>query len=152
MRRKEKEITERSAIEAVIFKSTVCRLGLSGGKFPYVVPMCFGYKDSNLYLHGALKGRKIDTIKENPNVCVEFESHAEIVKAEIPCNWGMKYQSVISFGKAELLQSLDEKRKALNVIMRQYYDRTFVFEDAYLTATAVIRIEVQYMTGRQSGF
>ncbi len=152
MRRKEKEIKEKTAIEAVIQKSTVCRLGLSDGRFPYVVPMCFGYKDSAVYLHGALKGRKIDIIKENPNVCVEFESHAEIVKAEKACSWSMKYQSVIVFGKAELLQRLDEKCKALNIIMRQYYDRAFVFEDDYLSATAVIRIEIQHMTGKQSGF
>jgi uncharacterized protein len=105
-----------------------------------------------LYLHSALKGRKIDILRENSNVCVEFESHAEIVKADTPCNWGMKYQSVIGFGNAELLQNFDEKRKALNIIMRQYYDRTFVFEDDYLKATAVIRIEIQHMTGKQSGF
>ncbi len=152
MRRKEKEIKEPAAIEAIIQKATVCRLGLSEGQFPYVVPMCFGYQNSVVYLHGALQGRKIDIIKQNPNVCVEFESHAEIVKAERPCNWSMRYQSVIGFGKAELLQDLAEKRKALNVIMRQYYDRPFCFEDDYLKSAAVIRVEINCMTGKQSGF
>jgi nitroimidazol reductase NimA-like FMN-containing flavoprotein (pyridoxamine 5'-phosphate oxidase superfamily) len=34
MRKKEKEITEKTAIEAVVRKSLVCRLGLSDGNTP----------------------------------------------------------------------------------------------------------------------
>jgi nitroimidazol reductase NimA-like FMN-containing flavoprotein (pyridoxamine 5'-phosphate oxidase superfamily) len=152
MLRKEKEITEKSAIEAVIQKSIICRLGLYDGKFPYVVPMCFGYKDNILYLHGALKGKKIDVIRQNPNVCVEFESCAEIVKAEIPCRWGMRYQSVIGFGTADLLKDLDEKQKALNMIMIQYGDQAVDFKRAFLNKTNVIRVVIDHMTGKQSGF
>ncbi|RLC30812.1 MAG: pyridoxamine 5'-phosphate oxidase family protein [Deltaproteobacteria bacterium] len=152
MRRKEKEIVDRSVIEAVIQRSTICRLGLSDGRFPYVVPMCFGYKENTLYLHSALKGKKTDIIRKNPNVCVEFEYDAAIVRKKIPCRWGMKYQSVIAFGKAELLHRLDEKQKALNIIMKQYGSQAFIFEDAALAATAVIRIEITDITGKQSGY
>ena len=150
MRRKEKEITEASAIEAIIKKSLVCRLALSDGNFPYIVPLCFGYRDKVLYFHGSLKGKKIDIIRKNQNICFEFDINTEIVKAEDACHWSMKYKSVIGFGKAVLLEDLDEKRKALNIIMSQYSNRTFQFDDATLKGTVVIKIEIESMTGKQS--
>ena len=63
MRRKEKEISEESAIEAVIKKSIVCRLGMVDEGKPYIVPLCFGYKDRTIYVHGSLKGKRIDAIR-----------------------------------------------------------------------------------------
>ena len=150
MRKKEKEITEVSAIEAIIKKSLVCRLALSDGNFPYIVPLCFGYRDRVLYFHGSLKGKKIDIIRKNQNICFEFDINTEIVKAEDACHWSMKYQSVIGFGKAVLLEDLDEKRKALNIIMSQYSNRTFQFNDATLKGTVVIKTEIESMTGKQS--
>jgi len=150
MRRKEKEITEETAIEAIIQKSLVCRLALSDGNFPYIVPLCFGYRDKVLYFHGSLKGKKIDIIRKNQNICFEFDINTEIVKAEDACHWSMKYKSVIGFGKAVLLEDLDEKRKALNIIMSQYSDRTFQFNDATLKGTVVIKVEIESMTGKQS--
>ena len=150
MRRKEKEITEAAAIEAIITKSLVCRLSLSDVNSPYIVPLCFGYKDKVLYFHGSLKGKKINIIKKNQKVCFEFDINAEIVKAEDACRWSIKYQSVIGFGKAVLLKDLDEKRKALNIIMGQYSDGTFQFDDAILKKLGVIKVEIESMSGKQS--
>jgi nitroimidazol reductase NimA-like FMN-containing flavoprotein (pyridoxamine 5'-phosphate oxidase superfamily) len=49
MRRSEKEITERSAIDEIINRCLVCRLALSDGGIPYVIPMNFGYEGNTLY-------------------------------------------------------------------------------------------------------
>jgi len=150
MRRKEKEITEASAIEAIIKKSLVCRLALSDDNSPYIVPLCFGYRDKVLYFHGSPKGKKIDIIRRNQRVCFEFDINTEIVKAEDACHWSMNYQSVIGFGKAVLLEGLDEKRNGLNIIMSQYSDRTFQFNDATLKGIIGIKVEIESMTGKQS--
>ena len=150
MRRKEKEITELSAIEDIITKSLVCRLALSDDNSPYIVPLCFGYRDRVLYFHGSLKGKKIDIIRKNQKVCFEFDINTETVKAEDACHWSMQYRSVIGFGKAVFLEDLDEKRKAFNIIMSQYSDRTFQFNDDTLKGMVVIKVEIESMTGKQS--
>jgi len=152
MRRDEREIIDISAMEAIIHASIVCRLALSDKDQPYIVPLCFGYKDKTLYFHCAPEGRKIDIIKKNHNVCFEFDVNTEVVKAEKACNWGMKYQSVIGFGKAVIVESLDEKRKAIDIIMSQYVDRVFQFPDPVIKGAAVIKVEIEKMTGKQSGF
>jgi len=150
MRRSEKEITDESAMEAIIHASLVCRLALSDGNQPYIVPLCFGYQDRTLYFHSALEGKKIDILKKNNRTCFEFDVNSEIIKAEKACKWGMKYQSVIGFGKAVLVENIAEKKKALNIIMNHYSDRDFQFTDKAIKKIAVIKIEIEGMTGKHS--
>ena len=152
MRKKEKEITEESDIERIIRDSLFCRLGMVDGDTPYVVPLCFGYRDKTIYLHGSLKGKKTDALKRNPNVCFEFDIDTEIIEADNACDWGVKFKSVIGFGKAVFLDWFDEKREALDIIMSQYSKRPFSFPDHLLKKTAVIKIKIDNMTGKQSGF
>jgi nitroimidazol reductase NimA-like FMN-containing flavoprotein (pyridoxamine 5'-phosphate oxidase superfamily) len=152
MRRKEKEITEQAAIESIIQNSLVCRVGMVDRDRPYVVPVCFGYRDRAIYMHGSLKGKKIDVLKKNPNVCFELDINAEVVRAENACDWGMKFQSIIGFGKAVFMNDPDKKREALDLIMRHYSGHSSLFPDSVLKATAVIKIEINRMTGKQSGF
>ena len=150
MRRSEKEITDKLAIEKIINASLVCRLALSDGNQQYIVPLCFGYQDRTLYFHSALEGKKIDILKKNKRTCFEFDVNSEIIKAEKACKWGMKYQSVIGFGKAVLVENIAEKKKALNIIMNHYSDRDFQFTDKAIKKIAVIKIEIEGMTGKHS--
>ncbi len=152
MRRKEKEINDNSGIIAVIKGATVCRLGLVDGETAYIVPLCFGYYDNTLFFHSALKGRKIDLIRKNQNVCFEFDKAIKISEQEKACDWGMKYQSVIGYGAATFVEDANEKRIALDIIMAQYSDKQFEFPDNMVTATAIIRVAIERMSAKQSGF
>jgi nitroimidazol reductase NimA-like FMN-containing flavoprotein (pyridoxamine 5'-phosphate oxidase superfamily) len=151
MLRSEKEIKEIAAIESIIGDASVCRLGLSKDAQPYVVPLNFGYEKNTFYFHGAGEGKKIDIIRSNPNVCFELDIRAKVVEAPDPCFWGMNYQSVIGFGIAVILEDIEEKRKGFNIIMAHYSDQSFAFDDKFLNATAVIKVEIESMTGKQSG-
>jgi len=152
MRRKEKEITDKYALEKIIGQSLVCRLAMSDGNTPYVVPLCFGYQGGTIYVHGSPRGKKIDMLRKNQNVCFEFDRNTKVIDAEKACDWSMQYQSVIGFGKASFVTDLDEKRKALDIIMGQYSNRAFHFPENMVRMTAVISIEITSMTGKQSGF
>jgi nitroimidazol reductase NimA-like FMN-containing flavoprotein (pyridoxamine 5'-phosphate oxidase superfamily) len=152
MIRKDKEISDATHIEAIMAKANVCRLGMVDGGKPYIVPLCFGYHDKVLYFHSGPKGYKIDCIRKNPNVCFEFDLIAETMAADNACDWSMKYESVIGFGKAVLMENLEEKRAALQAIVAQYTDQTFELPENELKATAVIKVEIENMTGRHSGF
>ena len=152
MRRIDKEITSQEAMDAVIKKARVCRIALCDGDIPYIVPVCFGYKDMTLYVHSAPAGRKIDILKKNPHVCVEFDINAAVLRAAEACEWTIKYQSIIGYGQAVFLNNLEDKREAFNIIMQQYSDDSFQFEDSDLRRTAVIKIKMKSLTGKQSGY
>jgi hypothetical protein len=150
MRKKDKEIKDIAAIEDILSKALVCRLGLCENNQPYVVPLCFGYKDNALYFHCAGQGKKLDIIRKNNNVCFELDIDLELVKNEQPCNWGMKYKSVIGFGKAVFIEDADLKRKALDIIMRQFSGKTFEYPEQAIKNTTIIKVEIENMTGKQS--
>jgi hypothetical protein len=150
MRRKEKQITTRAEIEAVIRKALVCRLAMVDDGRPYIVPLCFGYQDNTLFFHSAKEGKKLDILKKNKNVCFEFDVDTELKKGQTACDWGMMYQSVIGFGEASLVEDLSAKRSALDIIMRQYAEGTFTYTDAVVESTTIIRVAIVHMTGKRA--
>ena len=139
-------------IEAIIRKASVCRLGMLDGDTPYIVPLCFGYREGTLYFHGAVKSRKYALIQKHPKVGFEFDILAEPLSAGDPCNWDMRYQSVIGFGSAAMVEDTVEKRQALEIIVSQYSNGPRLFTEQALRATVVIKVAIETMTGKQSGF
>lgn len=153
MRRKDKQIDDKNIINSILMKADVCRIGLCDGNIPYIVPMNFGFDEHNLYLHSAREGRKIDIIKNNNNVCFEVETDVELVKSNIACNWGAKYYSVIGKGKAFIVEEYSEKIKALEFIMRKYSgEKEFVFDEERVNRVSIIKIQIEDMTGKKSGY
>ena len=94
----------------------------------------------------------MDLIKKNPNVCVEFDINVEALSDDEACDWSMRFQSVIAFGIAAFIDDLEEKRQALSVIMAHYSDKVFAFPEKMVKATAVVKVDIQRITGKQSGF
>lgn len=151
MKRFEKEIIDLAEIESILAKSPVIRIAMVDDGMPYMVPLCFGYLDGVLYIHGANSGKKISILKKNPHVCFECETDTKILKKDHACKWGMQYLSVIGFGHAEFVQDPLLKKKALDIIMGHYSDFDFHYPDASLAKTSVIKINVDHMTGKRSG-
>ncbi len=150
MRREDKEIKNRDEIENILSRAAVCRLGLCDGDRPYVVPLCFGYKDNALYFHCGSRGKKIDILRKNNNVCFEVDIDCEIVKADQPCDWGMKYESVIGYGKAFTIEETESKREGLDIIMQHYSNGVFEYPQEATENTVVIKVEIETMTCKES--
>ena len=152
MRRKDRAIGELAEIELILRRSLVCRLGLTEENRPYIVPLSFGFKDRTLYFHSAPEGKKIEILRKNSKVCFEFDLDHEVLVDEKACKWGMKYRSVIGFGKASFVEDLEEKRKGLDVIMQHYSGRSFQYPEPAVENVFVIKVEIESMTGKESGY
>jgi len=150
--RKDKEIKDKDEIESTIKRANVCRIGLAENNIPYVVPLVFGYKDNCLYFHSAPEGKKIDIIKRNNNVCFEIDTDCELVKSETACNWDIKYYSVIGFGKAFFIDDPEEKRTALNIIMKHYSGNSYEYPANEINEVAIIKVKINSMTRKKSGY
>lgn len=153
MRRSEKEVKDIHEIESILKRAKICRIGLCDGNIPYIVPMNYGYKDNCIYLHSAKKGRKIDIIQENPNLCFEVETDIKLVEGgDIACKWGMKFMSVIGYGKARIIEDRIQKEKALAILMEQYTEKNFVFQDKEVDAVSIIEVLIEEMSCKKSGY
>jgi nitroimidazol reductase NimA-like FMN-containing flavoprotein (pyridoxamine 5'-phosphate oxidase superfamily) len=95
-----------------------------------------------------LKGRKIEILQRHPRVCLEFDILDGMIESDQGCGWSMRFRSVLVSGTAVQLSDTEEKRRGLRVIMAQYSPGDYTFPDEILERTAVIRIDIESMTGR----
>jgi len=152
MRRKDKEITEVAAIEAILQRNNICRLALFDSDYPYIVPLCYGYEDGCLYFHGFAGGTKLDLIKRDPRVSFEVEEGLEVTTDPDPCEWSVKYRSVVGRGVAEILEDGPEKRAGLDIVVKAFAGRTLDFPEPAMRAVTVVRVRVEELAGRRSGY
>jgi uncharacterized protein len=136
-------------IQSVLDKASVCRLALSVGDQPYLVPVCFGFSDSILYFHSGPGGKKLEMLAENSRVCFEFEADVEVIPNLTPCQFSMRYRSLIGYGQAVLVEDITEKRAGLDAIIRQYGGVPGDYGDAALAGVEVYAVRIDWMTYKQ---
>ena len=155
MRRRDREIADRSEIDALLERAKVCRVAFAVDAEPYIVPLSLGYdaEANALYFHTAPEGRKIQCIAANPRVCFEVEGRIEVTSGdERGCTWSLSYESVIGTGKLVELLSPDDKEEALRCIMRQQSGREmpWSFAPRTVAVTRVWRLGIETVTGKRS--
>jgi uncharacterized protein len=154
MRRNERQITDIFEIESIILRSDVCRVAFANNDTPYVVTMNFGYaggKNPSLYFHCAPEGRKIEMLKKNNYVCFEMDTDHELYGGRKGCDWGMGFSSVVGYGRISVLEDPDSRLEGLNRIMEHYSGRRdFSYDVNILERTAIMKIEIEEMTGKRN--
>jgi uncharacterized protein len=152
MRRRQREITDRAEIDAIIRSTRVMRIALVDGDRPFLVPVFYGYDGQSLYFHSATKGSKIEILERNRNICFEIGIDHGVIEDENPCDFEAKHRTVIGHGKATFVSEEAEKIRALNCIVAGFTDRHFEYPKINLDRTLVIRIDVEVFKGKQYGF
>ena len=153
MTRREQQITDIGEIIDILEKSKVVHVGMVDGDEPYVVPMNYGYtlvdEKLTIYLHGAKRGRKIDVLRENPKVFFEMCCDVTPFEGEVACKYGNTYASIMGRGLATIVEDVEEKKKALSVLMKTQVSKDFTFEDKLTTVVSVIRIDTLEFTAKK---
>lgn len=140
MRRSDRELGQDMALE-ILKQGTACHLALVAGCEPYLVTLNYGFEGSTLYFHCANSGKKLDIIRDCDKVCFSVISRHELVLAEKACDYSMKYESVVGFGRARMVEEPAEKRRALQLIMNQYVPGEFTFADEPRTTVFAVDID-----------
>ena len=152
MTKRERQITDEAQITAILDAGKVLHLGLAVDNEPYVVPMNYGYTMEDgkltLYLHSALRGKKLDMIRKNPSVFFEIDCDLMPFEGRVPCQYGLVYSSLMGRGTAVLVEDVEEKKQAMTVLMKTQTGKDFTFEDRLVSIVAVIRIDVTEYTAK----
>jgi uncharacterized protein len=152
VRRSDKEIKDPLEIDTILQSAPVCRIALAFGDRPYIVPVNFAVSDNHLYFHCAKSGQKIDMLLKNPSVCFEVDIPGDLVGSDQACSWGMRYSSVIGCGQAYFIEGTDEKKKALNTLMKKYAGSdSFPYSDDVLDKVCVIGVRIEKISGKRAG-
>ena len=149
MRKIEKQVSDPAMIDAIIGRADVIRIAMVKDNRPYLVPLNFGYDGKSFYIHSAKQGKKLDIIKENPNVWFELTGKHAIVPSPYGCEWTCKYECVMGEGKAEILTDSQQKRHALDVIMEKYSpDKKYDYSDKSVDNVCMVKIDIENMIGK----
>ena len=152
MTKRERQVTDPQQILDILNKGKVLHLGLAVDNEPYVVPMNYGYTMENgnlvLYLHSALRGKKLDMIRKNPNVFFEIDCDLQPFEGVKPCQYGLVYSSIMGRGTANLVDDVEAKKQAMMALMKTQTGKDFIFEDRWVDIVAVIRIDVAEYTAK----
>ncbi len=152
MTRREREMTDPIEIKRILDTAKVLHLGLCCKNEPYVVAMNYGYTLENdeltLYLHGATMGKKLDMMRENPNVFFEMECDVIPFQGDVACKFGTSYSSIMGRGVASFITEPVEKAKALSLFMKTQTGKDFGFNEKLVKVVSVIQIRVTDFTAK----
>ena len=152
MTKRERQVTDPQQILDILDKGKVLYLGLCAGDEPYVVPMNYGYTMEEgklvMYLHSAVQGKKLDMIQNNPKVFFALDCDRQPFDGVKPCQYGMVYSSVMGKGIAQIVEDVEEKKKAMTILMKTQTGRDFQFVDRLVSIVTVIRIDVLEYTAK----
>ena len=152
MTKREYRITDLEEIERILSTAKVLHLGLAVNNEPYVVPLNYGHTFENgklvLYVHSAVRGKKLDMIRKNPNIFFEMDCDHVPFAGIKPCQYGLSYCSVMGRGTAAIVEDPAEKNKAMVALMKTQTGKDFTFEPQWLDIVAVVRIDVTEYTAK----
>ena len=152
MTKRERQVTDENQIRHILDTAKVLHLGLAVNDEPYVVPMNYGYTMEEgklvLYMHSALRGKKLDMMRANPKVFFEMDCDLAPFEGEKPCQYGLVYSSVMGRGTARIVDDVEEKIEAMKLLMKTQTQKDFEFNDRLVSIVAVIRIDVEEYTAK----
>ena len=143
-------IESRAEIENVLREENTGYLGLSMGGKPYVVPLNYHYMDGKIIFHCSFSGKKLDFMKANPEVCFTVGRQPGPVREHAggdPCH--VDSDSVICYGRARVLEDIDERKGALNAFNRRFNPGAPELTLQKVLRCCVVEILISEMTGRQ---
>lgn len=153
MKKKEREITDRSEMSAMLRNGKYAVISMCRNNEPYIVTLSYGYDEEkgSLYFHSAKSGLKIDFIKENPKVCATVIEDGGYMKGE--CEH--KYSSLVFWGNMYVVEDLEEKKHAL-VTMIDHLEETpepvkmrLLKNDNIYDGVGILRLDIGEITGKK---
>jgi len=153
LRRKDKAILDRKRMLDFLEGQKLVTVALSKDGKPYLFTADYGFdrKSKSIFVHCAKKGKKIDYIGANPVVWGQVMEDLGYVQGE--CDH--KYRTVQFNGKAELVTDIEEKRKALNIMINRLEDepekgKRELIDKSGLKNVLIIRIKIVGLSGKES--
>lgn len=151
MRRPERQIKGRKRLLELLDGKEHVTIAMSKDNNPYLVTVnhYLDKKGTCIYFHCASKGKKMDYLKANPVVWGQVMDDLGPVGGE--CD--QEYRTVMFRGKVRFVNSMREKKHALELMIDRLSSRPARVKDsltdASLDKVAICRIDLLEMTGKE---
>lgn len=117
-RLRERGLTDRAALHAVLDAGLICHLGVVIDGSPAVLPTGYGRIGDTLYLHGSSANRSLQ-FAAGQEVCVTVTLVDGLVYARSVFHNSMNYRSAVIYGVPQLVTDETERLDAVHAITEQ---------------------------------
>lgn len=153
MRRKDREIQNNVEIFDILNRCDTVRIGMQGAPYPYVIPVSFGMEIVNdravIYFHCAQQELKVDLLRANSSVCVEGDIFIKVEQTAHGIT--ARYESVIGFGKCQLITDINEIKHGLKVLLDHYGYHDYPLDRCMGTSHLLVgKIVLDEITGKRN--
>lgn len=106
---------DREVVYGILDEAFVCHVGFVTEGQPFVIPTAYGREGDTLYLHGSAASRMQRTLSGGVPMCVTVTLLDGLVLARSAFHHSINYRSVVILGNARVVESADEKMRALEL-------------------------------------
>jgi uncharacterized protein len=151
VRRQDREITEPAEIHKVLKATKYVTIALCMEGEPYLISLSHGYDQTRncLYFHCAPEGKKLIYAKANPKVWGQAVLDFGVTQE---CDYD--YSSVHFSGTLSLITDINEKKHAMEVLIRQVSLDPEVklakIKPEKLESVTMGRIDINYISGKST--
>ena len=122
---------------------------------PYTIGVNLLFNDNKFYFHCGLSGKKLDNIRRDQRVCVNVDEMILLKNQNIntACDTSVEYESVIVYGKAEILNDIHKRNNILKLFAQKYSPGTAsaVMPEQSLNRTLVVEISMDEIYFKEHG-
>jgi uncharacterized protein len=106
-----------ATVHAILDEALICHVGFAVEGQPYVLPTTHARVGDQLYIHGAVGGRFLKSVKNGIPVCVTVTLIDALVLARSAFHHSMNYRSVVVLGTATEVTDPVHKRRAFDALI-----------------------------------
>lgn len=106
-----------ATVHTILDEALICHVGFAAEGQPYVLPTTHARIGDQLYIHGAVGGRFLKTVKGGIPVCVTVTLIDALVLARSAFHHSMNYRSVVVLGTATEVTDPVVKRRAFDALI-----------------------------------
>lgn len=138
---------DRELVYTILDEGLICHVGFAIESRPFVIPTGYARVQDQLYIHGSQASRMLRTLQRGVDTCVTVTLLDGLVLARSAFHHSMNYRSVVVFGKAMLVDDVDEKLSALRAFSEHMipgrWDDARKPTEPELKATAVLSVPLE---------
>ncbi len=142
---------DRATIYKILDEAFVGHVGFVNDGQPFVIPMAYGRKGDNIYLHGATTSRLVRQLGEGIPACLTVTHLDGIVLARSTFHSSMNYRSAVIFGHASIVENA-RKTECLKIITDQIlsgrWEETRPPRNNELKATTVLELTIEQASAK----
>ena len=106
-------VYDRELVYQILDEGLICHVGFAIDGRPFVIPTGYARVEDQLYIHGSQASRMLRSLQRGVDACVTVTILDGLVLARSAFHHSMNYRSVVVFGKANLVDDVEEKLAAL---------------------------------------